>query len=77
VNTTVSVNLTQNQFDALVSFTYNVGDEAEAKSTLLEYVNQGDYADADAQFVCWDHVGKQVSAGLLKRRKAEAALFAS
>jgi lysozyme len=75
LNQTVTAPLTQNQFDALVSFGFNVGDEAEAKSTLIKYVNAGDYTDADAQFVRWDHVGKNVSAGLLKRRQAEAALF--
>ena len=75
VNETILVTLTQDQFDALVSFTFNVGDHAEAKSTLVEFINEGDFTDAEAQFLRWDHVGKQVSGGLLARRKAEAALF--
>ncbi len=75
VNKTITAPLTQNQFDALVSFTYNVGDSAEAKSTLARLVNEEDYARAAAQLLFWDHVGKGVSAGLLNRRKAEAKLF--
>jgi lysozyme len=75
VNKTITVDLTQNQFDALVSFTYNVGDEAEAKSTLAKLCNAEDFARAAMQFPLWDHVGKSVSAGLLNRRNAEAKLF--
>lgn len=75
VNETITVDITQNQFDALVSFTFNVGDEAEAKSTLAKLVNHSDFARAAAQFLVWDHVGRDVSNGLLNRRKAEAKLF--
>lgn len=75
VNETITAELTQNQFDALVSFTYNVGDEAEAKSTLARLCNAEDFARAAMQFPLWDHVGKNVSAGLLNRRNAEAKLF--
>jgi lysozyme len=75
VNETILAPVSQNQFDALVSFTYNVGDTAEAKSTLAKLVNAQDYARAAMQFPLWDHVGKQVNAGLENRRRAEAKLF--
>lgn len=72
---TTDVPLTQNQFDALVSFTFNVGDDAEAHSTLIMLVNQSRFADAANQFPRWDHAGGHVSAGLDARRAAERTLF--
>jgi lysozyme len=75
VTRTVDVALTQNQFDALVSFTYNVGVGAEASSTLLKLLNQGKFGLAAAQFSFWNHVDGQVDAGLTRRRAAEQALF--
>lgn len=72
----VHVRLTQNQFDALVSFTFNLGAGALAESTLLRLLNEGDYTGARKQFVFWDHAGGQVLEGLKVRRQAEAALFA-
>jgi len=69
--------LTQNQFDALVSFTFNVGGPAEAHSTLIRFVNAGQDAQAADEFLKWDHVGKKVSAGLDVRRHAERALYLS
>ena len=69
------VPLKQNQFDALVSFTYNVGEAAFADSTLLRMVNMQNWDAAAAQFLNWDHIGGIEIAGLERRREAEAALF--
>jgi lysozyme len=67
--------LTQNQFDALTSFTFNVGGGAFSGSTLLRLLNAGETAAAALQFVRWDHAGSSVSAGLLTRRERERDLF--
>jgi len=75
INDTVTVPLSQNQFDALVSFTFNVGVGSEAHSTLLKLLNAGDYAGAAAQFAVWNHVDGVVNAGLTRRRAAEQAMF--
>jgi lysozyme len=72
---TVDVPMSQNQFDALVSFTYNVGVGSEAHSTLVGLLNQGKYDLAAAQFSFWNHVNGQVDLGLTRRRAAEQALF--
>src|SRR3712207_1132154 len=71
----VTVPLTQNQFDALVSFTFNVGTGALRKSTLLKRLNAGDYAGAADAFGMWTKAGGKVVAGLVRRRSEEAALF--
>jgi lysozyme len=68
-------NLTQNQFDALVVFTFNVGVGAEAHSTLLAKLKAGDNAGAADEFLKWDHAGGVVVPGLTRRRQAERALF--
>ena len=70
-------NLTQNQFDALVVFTFNVGVGAEAHSTLLAKLKAGDMAGAADEFLKWDHAGGVVVPGLTRRRQAERALFLS
>ena len=70
VNVSIDTNISQNQFDALVSFTYNVGVGSEAHSTLAKLVNAGDMAGAAAQFPLWDHVDGVANAGLLRRREA-------
>ncbi len=71
--------LTQNQFDALVSFAYNEGAPRLKGSTLLRYVNAGNFPAAADQFTLWDkaHVdGRLVEVpGLLTRRQDERALF--
>jgi lysozyme len=72
----VKVELSQCQFDALVSFTFNVGPGNLATSSLLRDLNAGDVADADKQFVYWDHAGNVEVEGLKDRRLAEAAMFA-
>jgi lysozyme len=72
----VSVDLNQNQFDALVSFAYNCGNGALEKSTLLKKLNKGDYPGAQAEFLKWTKGGGKVLRGLAIRRAKEAALFA-
>jgi lysozyme len=66
---------TQNQFDALVSFAFNLGAAALKTSTLLKLHLAGDYAGAAAEFPKWDHAGGEVVPGLLKRREGEAAVY--
>lgn len=77
VNHLVRVGLTQNQFDALVCFTYNVGSGALAGSTLLRCVNVPSFAAAACEFPKWNRCAGQVNQGLLKRRLAERDLFLS
>lgn len=71
----VTVGLTQKQFDALVSFSYNVGTGALQKSTLLKHLNKGEYARAASHFGDFKKAGGKVLKGLVRRRAAEAALF--
>lgn len=75
VDAEAPASITQNQFDALVSFGFNVGINAEAHSTLMRLVQSGDLADAAAEFGKWNHVNGVVSDGLTARRAAERALF--
>lgn len=75
VNKLVKVQLTQNQFDALVCFTYNLGETNLAASTLLKKLNKGDYQGAAKEFLRWDKAGGKVMKGLTRRRKAEYDLF--
>jgi lysozyme len=70
VNSAVNVPLTQNQFDALVSFVFNIGGTAFRKSTLLKKLNAHDFAGAADQFLVWV---KQKE--LTGRRKAERQQF--
>jgi GH24 family phage-related lysozyme (muramidase) len=77
VNSLVKVALTQHQFDALVSFTYNEGSSRLASSTILKRLNAGDYTGAKEAFAMWNVIGGHVSAGLVRRRDAEMALFAT
>ena len=68
---------TQNQFDALVSFAYNVGTGALADSTLLRKHKAGDFAGAKVEFARWNKNDGKVLNGLTKRRAAEAGLYGS
>lgn len=77
VNDSVKVALTQNQFDSLVSFTYNCGVNALKSSTLLKKLNRGDYLGCADEFLRWNKSGNTVIAGLTKRRNKERALFLS
>jgi lysozyme len=71
----VKVPLSQDQFDALVSFVFNVGAGALEKSTLLRMLNSGDYFGAAVQFERWNKNDGRVMAGLTRRRKEERDLF--
>ncbi len=73
----VKVGLTQGQFDALVSFTYNLGARSLSTSTLLRKINAGDYTGAADEFLRWNKAGGKVLNGLTRRREAERALFLS
>ena len=73
----VQVDLTDNQFAALVSFAYNVGLGALRDSTLLRKLNAGDYLGAADQFARWNKGGGRVLPGLVRRRAAERDLFLS
>ena len=75
VSKLVKVKLNQNQFDALVSFEYNVGYGNFSSSTLLKLLNKGDYTGAAGQFERWVYAGGKVLEGLKNRRKAEKELF--
>jgi len=74
VNSLVTVPLTQGQFDALVSFTYNLGAGAFKRSTLLAKVNAGDVT-AVAEFGRWVNAGGKPLAGLIARRADESRMF--
>lgn len=73
----VRVPLTQEQFDALVSFAYNLGSRSLSSSTLMRKLNAGDYAGAAEEFLRWDKAGGKVLPGLTRRRAAERKLFLS
>lgn len=75
VSKLVRVNLTQNQFDALVSFEYNVGYGNFLKSTLLKKLNAKDYTGASQEFEKWVYSNKKRIDGLVKRRQKEKELF--
>lgn len=75
VSRLVNVNLTQNQFDALVSFVFNVGSGNLQSSTLLRKLNSGDYRGAAEEFPRWNKAAGKVMVGLTKRRAAERELF--
>jgi len=75
VNLRVTVGISQSKFDALVDFCFNAGRGNFVKSTLLRKANTGDFDGAAAQFGLWVHAGGEVVTGLVRRRKAEAALF--
>ena len=75
IETHVKVPLTQNQFNALVSFIFNVGEGKFRGSTLLKLLNQGMYEEAAGQFTRWVYAGGAIQKGLIKRREAEKDLF--
>ena len=78
VNNNVKSVLNQNQFDALVSFTFNLGEGSLKSSTLLKKVNVNPSDSTIAnEFTKWDKAGGKQIAGLTKRRQAEAKLYFS
>lgn len=72
VQSAVKVDLTQRQYDTLVSFVFNVGAGAFRKSTLLKKLNAGKYNEVPAELLKWNRVKGKVVQGLTNRRKAEA-----
>lgn len=77
VNDAVRVNLNQEQFDALVSFTYNIGPGAFRKSSALKAVNARRFDEVPRRLAMWNKAGGRVLAGLVRRRAAEGELFMS
>ena len=75
INNLVDVTLTQNEFDALVDFAFNIGVGAFAKSSLLMLLNSGKYKEAAEQFDRWIYCKGKVLAGLIRRRNDEELLF--
>jgi lysozyme len=71
----VKSDLTQNQFDALCSFIYNIGTPQFITSTLLKMLNISNFKGASDQFMRWDKVNGKPNKGLLNRRKLEKQLF--
>lgn len=77
INNLVKVPISQNQYDALVSFTFNIGIGAFKKSTLLRKLNAKDYEGAANEFPRWNKAGGKIIRGLVIRRSRERALFLS
>ena len=71
----LKVPVTENQFSALASFTFNVGGGAFQSSTLRRKLNRGEIESAAKEFHRWKYAGGRVLPGLVKRRRAECALF--
>ena len=76
VNELVKVELSQHQFDALVAWTFNLGPTNLAESTMLKRLNVKDYEIVPTEMRRWNRAGGQVVDGLVRRREAEALLFA-
>ena len=77
VNNLVTVPINQDQFDALVSFAFNVGAESLKNSTLLKKLNAKDHVGAAQEFKRWNKAKGRVLPGLTRRRACEALLFQS
>ena len=75
INKVVKVPLNQNQFDALVSFAYNIGNKNFNWSTLLKKLNLSDYVGASLEFGRWNQAGGKILSGLVSRRQKEKELF--
>jgi len=75
VENMVEVELTQEQFDALTVWVYNLGPTNFKNSTLLKKLNSGDYSAVPTEIKRWNKAGGKVLKGLVKRREAEAAMF--
>lgn len=71
----ITVPLTDGQFDALVSFTFNLGAGALQRSTLRRKVNRGDHANVPAEFRKWVWAGGRKLKGLVRRREAESSIY--
>jgi lysozyme len=71
----VTVPLEQYQFDALVSWTFNLGGGNLQASTMLKVLNRAEYEGVPAQMARWNKAGGKVLEGLIRRREAEGLLF--
>ena len=76
INDFVEVPLNQNQFDSLCSWVYNLGPTNLKNSTMLRVLNEEKYADVPQVIKRWNKAGGEVLDGLIKRREAEAKMFA-
>ena len=77
INTTTHRAINQNQFDALVSFAFNIGAYAYRHSTALRKLNSYDRSEVPAEMRRWDKAGGKKIAGLTERRKQESELFSA
>ena len=75
INDMVKVDLKQNEFDALVSWVYNLGSSNLSSSTLLQKLNTKEWDDVPNQIKRWNKAGGKVLQGLIRRREAEALFF--
>ena len=75
VNDAVTISIDQCMFDALVSWTYNLGPTNLNASTMLKVLNSGDYDGVPAQIKRWNKAGGKTLDGLIRRRQAEGLLF--
>ena len=75
VNDFVTAPLSQNQYDAMVSWVYNLGPANLKASTMLKVLNAGEYEEVPAQIKRWNKAGGKVLEGLIRRREAESLLF--
>lgn len=77
VTKVIEVNVTQNQYDAMVSLAFNIGIGAFTRSSVARKTNARDFAGAKASFALWNKANGRVLSGLVRRRYEEAKLFAS
>ena len=75
VNKYITAPLNQNQFDAIVSWVYNIGEGNFKHSTFLRFINSGKYDEAGKELLKWHFIKKMFSSGLANRREAEYALY--
>lgn len=75
VNNSIKKTMSQNEFDAMVSLSFNIGTAAFAGSSVVKAFNSGNISLAANDFLLWDKSNGKVVAGLLNRRKSERALF--
>ena len=75
INDFVTAPLSQNQYDALVSWVYNLGPANLKASTMLKVLNAGEYEEVPEQMKRWNKAGGKVLEGLIRRREAESLLF--
>lgn len=77
VSKLISIYLTQGEFDALVSFCFNLGIGALQRSTLRQKINRNEHNEVEKEFLRWVYIKGKICLGLINRRKAEVALYFS